>query len=147
MAKRVCFVHYHEIGLKGKNRSSFENQLVTNLHRALREWPVDAIKRISGHILVSTEDGEATDEMAHAISRVPGVARVSLAYVCGLDQEEYCQAAVRALGEAETSTPSRSMRAARPRDTSSIRSTSTGWLAECSARSSPPRRLRCTIPT
>jgi thiamine biosynthesis protein ThiI len=100
MAKRVCFVHYHEIGLKGKNRSSFENQLVTNLHRALREWPVDAIKRISGHILVSTEDGEATDEMAHAISRVPGVARVSLAYVCGLDQEEYCQAAVRALGEA-----------------------------------------------
>ncbi len=39
-------------------------------------------------------------EMARAVSRVPGVARVSLAYVCGLDQEEFCEAAVRALGEA-----------------------------------------------
>ena len=56
--------------------------------------------------------------MAHAISRVPGVARVSLAYVCGPDQEEYCQAAVRALGRRANSSPSRSTPAARPRDTS-----------------------------
>ena len=36
MTERICLVHYHEIGLKGKNRSTFENQLVTNLHRASR---------------------------------------------------------------------------------------------------------------
>lgn len=100
MADRVCLVHYHEIGLKGKNRSTFENQLVANLRRALRDYPVRDIKRISGHILVTVEDGLATTELAHAVSRVPGVARVSLAYLCGLDQDEYCAAAVRALGEA-----------------------------------------------
>ena len=38
MTERLCLVHYHEIGLKGKNRSTFENQLVTNLHRALRAF-------------------------------------------------------------------------------------------------------------
>ena len=49
MTERLCLVHYHEIGLKGKNRSTFENQLVTNLHRALRDFPVADISRISGY--------------------------------------------------------------------------------------------------
>ena len=100
MTNRVCLVHYHEIGLKGKNRATFENQLVTNLKRALRGQRVSAIKRVSGHILVSFEDGQATDEQANLIAQVPGVARVSLAYLCGLDEHQYCDAAVRALGEA-----------------------------------------------
>ena len=100
MTQRVCLVHYHEIGLKGKNRSTFENQLVKNLHRALRGQSVDTIRRVSGHILVSFASGQATEEQAQTIARVPGVARVSLAYLCGLDQQEYCAAAVRALGEA-----------------------------------------------
>ena len=100
MTRRVCLVHYHEIGLKGKNRATFENQLVKNLHRALRGQNVDSVKRVSGHILVSFLSGQATGEQAQIISQVPGVARVSLAYLCGLDQEEYCAAAVRALGEA-----------------------------------------------
>lgn len=100
MSNRVCLVHYHEIGLKGKNRSTFENQLVTNLHRALRGYDLQDIKRVSGHVLVTAGSGRVSDEMADAISRVPGVARVSLAYLCGLDQTEYCAAAVRSLGEA-----------------------------------------------
>ena len=57
MSDRVCLVHYHEIGLKGKNRSTFENQLVSNLNRALRGYPVERISRISGHILVEVEGG------------------------------------------------------------------------------------------
>ena len=100
MTERLCLVHYHEIGLKGKNRSTFENQLVTNLHRALRGRGVASISRISGHIAVEVEDRRATEELAADIRRVPGVARVSLAYKCGLDESEYCAAAVRALGEA-----------------------------------------------
>ena len=100
MPRRVCFVHYHEIGLKGKNRSTFENQLVRNLRRALRDWPVGSVRRISGHILVSLEGRDADEEVARAVSRVPGVARVSLAYVCALDSDEFSAAAVRALHEA-----------------------------------------------
>ncbi|MGL5172440.1 MAG: tRNA sulfurtransferase, partial [Olsenella sp.] len=99
MAERLCLVHYHEIGLKGKNRSTFENQLVTNLHRALRDFPVSNIARISGYLVVEAKDGRATREMADAVSRVPGVARVSLAYKCGLDEAEFISAAIDALGE------------------------------------------------
>ena len=100
MTQRVCLVHYHEIGLKGKNRSTFENQLVRNLNRALRGQGVDAVKRVSGHILVSFASGQATEDHARIIAQVPGVARVSLAYLCHLDETEYCAAAVKALGEA-----------------------------------------------
>ena len=100
MTERLCLVHYHEIGLKGKNRSTFENQLVTNLHRALAGFDVSNIARISGYIVVETADRLASEELAATIRRVPGVARVSLAYKCGLDEGEYCAAAVRALGEA-----------------------------------------------
>ena len=101
MTERLCLVHYHEIGLKGKNRSTFENQLVTNLHRALRPYDVTNVARVSGHIVVEVSDRLATEELAAAIRRVPGVARVSLAYKCGLDEDEYCAAAVKALGEAD----------------------------------------------
>lgn len=100
MTERLCLVHYHEIGLKGKNRSTFENQLVSNLHRALKAFPILSVSRISGHIAVETEDRRASEELAAAIRRVPGVARVSLAYKCGLDEGEYCAAAMRALSEA-----------------------------------------------
>ena len=100
MTERVCLIHYHEIGLKGKNRSTFENQLVSNVHRALRGRGVDTIKRVSGHILVRFSDHRATEEDVQTLVQVPGVARVSLAYLCGLDEQQYCAAAVRALGEA-----------------------------------------------
>lgn len=99
MSNRVCLVHYHEIGLKGKNRATFENRLVTNLKRALASFEIGEVKRVSGHLLVSSADGVATQQMADAIAQVPGVARVSLAYLCSLNEEEYLAAAVKALGE------------------------------------------------
>ena len=60
MTERLCLVHYHEIGLKGKNRATFENQLVTNLHRALKPFDVANIGRISGYIVVEAADHRAT---------------------------------------------------------------------------------------
>ena len=100
MTERVCLVHYHEIGLKGKNRATFENRLLANITHALRGKGASRVCRISGHLLVEAENGFASDAMAHYISRIPGVARVSLAYRCSLDEEEYCAAAVTALGDA-----------------------------------------------
>lgn len=99
MSERVCLVHYHEIGLKGKNRSIFENQLVTNLKCALRDTPLKCVKRICGYILVTFEGG-ATRDYQDLIGKVPGVARVSLAHECQRDLAEYSQAAIVSLGEA-----------------------------------------------
>ena len=100
MSERVCLVHYHEIGLKGKNRSTFENQLVRNLECATRHLGVSRVSRLSGYVLVEVEGGCATPEIAQTIARVPGVARVSLAYRCNLDEREYCRAAVNVMREA-----------------------------------------------
>lgn len=99
MSERVCLVHYHEIGLKGKNRSIFENQLVTNLKCALRDTPLKCVKRICGYILVTFEGG-ATRDYQDLMGKVPGVARVSLAHECPRDLAEYSQAAIVSLGEA-----------------------------------------------
>ena len=100
MSERLCLVHYHEIGLKGKNRSTFENQLVTNLTRALRGTGVSRIARISGYLVVETENRDASPELAAKIAQVPGVARVSLAYRTNLDEHEYCRAAIAVAREA-----------------------------------------------
>lgn len=101
MPARVCLVHYHEIGLKGKNRATFENQLVKNIKEALRPLPVDRVRRISGHILVSFEDDSFATEASERLVCVPGVARVSLAIRTERDPEEYNAAALTVLGEAE----------------------------------------------
>lgn len=96
MAPFVCLVHYHEIGLKGNNRSNFERKLVDNLRAALEGLPVLSVERISGHLLVRlaprTPEASAL-EVFRRIRLTPGVARVSLARCCELDPAQYCAAA------------------------------------------------------
>ena len=53
MASRVCLVHYHEIGLKGKNRARFERILMDSCKAALAAFSVSCVTRISGHILIT----------------------------------------------------------------------------------------------
>ena len=98
MASRVCLVHYHEVGLKGKNRAYFEHILMDNIKAALAAFSVKDVTRISGYILVTFNEHDA-EAASHVIRTVPGVARVSLAYHTNRDPQEYCAAAVKALGE------------------------------------------------
>ena len=101
MASRVCLVHYHEVGLKGKNRAHFEHVLMDSIKAACAAFSLSCVTRISGHILVTFSDAASVEPAFEVIRRVPGVARVSLAYHTNRDPEEYGRAAVRALGEAE----------------------------------------------
>ena len=50
----IC--HYHEIALKGKNRSFFEKQLVNNIKKALPKDSFQFVKRISGRIIVKVSE-------------------------------------------------------------------------------------------
>lgn len=99
MASRVCLVHYHEVGLKGRNRSRFERILIDACKAALAAFSVAACVRISGHILISFSVSGEAERALDVLRRVPGVARVSLAYHTNREPHEYCEAAVRALGE------------------------------------------------
>lgn len=101
--QRICLAHYHELGLKGRNRSTFEKRLMHNLESLLDRPCVEKVTRISGRILVmfvpeaSEQDAESTVGL---ISRVPGVARVSCGFCCERDMDAICDSAAQALSEA-----------------------------------------------
>ena len=102
MASRVCLVHYHEVGLKGKNRAHFEHILIDTIKAACAAFSVATCARISGHILVTFSKPGDAERAFPVICRVPGVARVSLAFHTNREPGEYCRAAIRALGEIDS---------------------------------------------
>ena len=102
--QRICLVHYHEIGLKGHNRSNFEKRLVKNIEALLGGFPVVTIHRISGRLCVFLREGcdlETAVAVSDAIRGVPGVARVSCGFKCERDLEEMGQVAANALAECD----------------------------------------------
>ena len=101
--QRICLVHYHEIGLKGRNRSVFEMRLLKNLEALLQPFPVVTIHRISGRLCVFLREGtdyETALLMADTIAGVPGVARVSSGYKCERDVAQMADAGKQAMLDA-----------------------------------------------
>lgn len=102
-SRRIILVHYHEIGLKGHNRSAFEKQLLDNLRALLKSFPISFIDRISGRVLVVLKDDVSAAlaiECASFIKTIPGVARVSCGYRCEREMDLINACAISALGEA-----------------------------------------------
>lgn len=101
--QRVILVHYHEIGLKGHNRKSFEKRLKKNLEALVVSDPVKHVHIISGRLLMKLDDRCSSDEakvLVAKVARIPGVARVSLGFECERDMSVMGQVARMALGEA-----------------------------------------------
>lgn len=97
MFERICLVHYHEVGLKGRNRSSFEHRLLLNMEAALVSFHPRDVCRIPGHLLVVLSEDDPIDEVAETLLAVPGVERVSSGWRCARKPEEYNKAAELAL--------------------------------------------------
>ena len=103
--QRIIIVHYHEIGLKGHNRASFEMRLLKNLEALLAPFPVVTIHRIAGRLLVFLREGtdwETAKLVSDAIGGIPGVARVSCGFKCARELDVMAEAALVALAEAGT---------------------------------------------
>lgn len=101
--QRVALVHYHEIGLKGHNRSKFEKRLADNLQALLVSYPIVTIHRISGRLIVFFKEDTGQSEAfrcAEFISHVPGVARVSCGFKVERNMDAMGKCAVDALAEA-----------------------------------------------
>ncbi|HYZ92952.1 MAG TPA: tRNA uracil 4-sulfurtransferase ThiI [Actinomycetota bacterium] len=62
-------VHYHEIGLKKRNRGFFERMLVRNMQSALKDCEHGGVEVLSGRLVVHV----APDSAAPVIERVAGV--------------------------------------------------------------------------
>jgi thiamine biosynthesis protein ThiI len=93
-------VSYHEIGLKGRNRSQFERRLQGNLEAALVGFPVRHVKRISSRLVVPVTDADAVLDVANRIALVPGVGAVALGLRTSREMPDIEEAALTALREA-----------------------------------------------
>ncbi|MDQ4142158.1 MAG: tRNA 4-thiouridine(8) synthase ThiI [Actinomycetota bacterium] len=71
-------VHYHEVGLKGRNRDFFENALVRNLKRALRGTGYKRVRRLFGRIVVDFHAGADVEEASMRAKRVFGIVNVGV---------------------------------------------------------------------
>ena len=75
--ERLVLIHYHEIGLKGGNRSRFEERLRLNIEKALKGIPRGTVRRIFGRILLELAPDTPLDAVRDRLSRVFGIANFS----------------------------------------------------------------------
>ncbi len=93
--EQLILARYGEVGLKGKNRRFFENQLIKQMEQALDGLPLKGITRTYGRIYV-TVAGEV-EEALRRLSYVFGLVAVSPTQSAPLDLEEIKAAAVQAM--------------------------------------------------
>ena len=77
MKTKTLLIRYDEIGLKGRNRRHFENQLVSNIRYALRDVKNIQIDKIHGRVLGRVDLIEAAKCTAR-LAQIPGIASISI---------------------------------------------------------------------
>ncbi len=70
-------VHYAEIGLKGKNRKRFEDQLINNIKHSLKGTGIKSVNRIAGRILIELGSKPKLEQIIEQLRRVFGVSHFS----------------------------------------------------------------------
>ena len=77
MKTKTLLIRYDEIGLKGRNRKYFENQLVRNIRYALRDIKNVQIDKIRGRILGRVDLAEA-EKCTSRLTQTSGIASISI---------------------------------------------------------------------
>ncbi len=99
MFDRVALVHYHEIGLKGRNRSPFERRLEANLRSAVDGLTDRPPYRVASRLLVPITSREHAEALIAAVSATPGVTTVSPALVTAREPDQIFRAAELAIAD------------------------------------------------
>lgn len=86
-ADRLILIHYHEVGLKGKNRGRFENKLMGNIARSLRGIDHGPVRRIYGRLLLELTPTTPIGVVRERLSQVFGIANFSEAVVVSANIE------------------------------------------------------------
>jgi thiamine biosynthesis protein ThiI len=94
--RNVVVVHYHEIGLKGRNRSMFEKALGTNLKDATRGLGRESVERLPGRVIVRTPEPPSSD-LLDAVGRTFGVAAYAPAVEIAADMNVMASTALELL--------------------------------------------------
>src|SRR5439155_18576303 len=96
----LLLAHYHEIGLKGRNRPRFERALRDNLRRALGD-SAGRVRLVSGRVEITEPKPDALERVA----RVFGVANVAPVLVARAELDAIVATAVDVARDADTLTP------------------------------------------
>jgi len=75
----IIVVHYHELWLKGRNRSFFLGKLVLALRRALADFPVKRFAQPGDRVLIHLAEGADIEQVIARLGRVSGIAYFALA--------------------------------------------------------------------
>lgn len=103
--ERVCLGSYHEIGLKGRNRTMFERRLADNLAAVLEGVAAVRVERLTSRIAVHVSDHAKVDEVAERMALVPGINTVTVAVRTARDIDSMVAVALaelEAMGEVRT---------------------------------------------
>lgn len=92
-------VHFHEIGLKGRNRTFFEDALARNLRRALRGTGYKRVRTGFGRVIVDLEPDGLVLVAAERAARVFGVAYVGLGRRIEPDIDHIGEVALELIGQ------------------------------------------------
>lgn len=84
---RFAIVHYHELALKGRNRSYFEKQLVRNLRDTLLGLGITQVRALPGRIRVTLGGDTDWTQVKARLSRVFGISHFSLARAVRIDPD------------------------------------------------------------
>jgi thiamine biosynthesis protein ThiI len=96
----LLLAHYHEIGLKGRNRPRFERALRDNLRLALGD-SAGRVRLVSGRVEITEPKPDALER----VTRVFGVANVAPVLVARADLDAIVATAVDVARDADTLTP------------------------------------------
>ena len=99
MFERAALIHYHEIGLKGRNRANFERRLMDNLAFATRTLTESKPVRISSRVLIRATDPSKIQELCDRAAEIPGVSYVSVAFISSRSEADMNSAAMEAIRE------------------------------------------------
>ncbi len=89
----LVIVRYSEIGLKGENRSWFEERLARNMRDRLHGLGVERIERRRGRIFVRCAAAEPSPEIVARLADTPGIRSLSRARTVARDFDAICGAA------------------------------------------------------
>ena len=94
MNKDCIVVHYSEIGLKGKNRAQFENQLRKNIVRILSDTSIGPVRRDFGRIIISLKKDSDWLAIKNRLKKVFGISSFSKAILTGTNESEIISTAI-----------------------------------------------------
>jgi tRNA uracil 4-sulfurtransferase len=85
---KTAIVHYHELALKGRNRDSFEQQLVGNIRLALKGLGIARVENLRSRIRVQFPPDADEAAIIDRLRRVCGIANFSSARAVPLNLAE-----------------------------------------------------------